>query len=487
MSFVSPEKIYITAQGGLLEGLLENAQTRKDQIYAVHAWLKEHSQVLVENLCIELGWSKAEAIEDMNTIFHSAEQLYCSLSLQADLRVEKSVKKGGQVSVHPRASGVALIVGSPRSPLSSVLLPFLSALAAGCTTISVPAEGANKMAKLISQCLTNTTNHQGVVVGHSQHLAYLTSQHFDVVTIPADAKYDDLIHRLTRENPSIRVLRPSRGKTFAIVDRSGDLASAAVHLHRVISAGAFRSSFRSPKVLLVDEFILNEFELRLGQLLAPGAAPIVNGTRPGGKANGQAKPAQGRGEIRSSKYSSKIAIFDRPDEMNFEVLRDTVSALFETTDTVVLVPTTSTENSIDLINAVNHPDLAPVLYSFSNSLEGEYFSKFVRAQQALINGIKPNSLTVEVPNTPTATLDLPYSVSDFSVNSPVYQVKPLGKGESPKSSVLVSKTLKKVKRSPFLGHSFFERGIVLGLVMALAGAGGSVYGAILLGKSLLGR
>lgn len=154
----------------------------------------------------------------------------------------------------------------------------------------------------------------------------------------------------------------------------------------------------------------------------------------------------------------------------------------------------------------NHPDLAPVLYSFSNSLEGEYFSKFVHAQQALINGIKPNSLSklsryktclpppsdlsttaVEVPNTPTATLDLPYSVSDFSVNSPVYQVNPLGKGKGLKSSVLTSNTLKKVKRSPFLGHSFFVRGIVLGLVLVLAGASGSIYGAVLLGKRLLGK
>lgn len=261
----------------------------------------------------ELGWSKAEAIEDINTIIHAAEQLYYSLSLQADLRVEKSVKKGGQASVHPRASGMALIVGSPRSPLSSVLLPFLSALAAGCTTISVPAEGARKIEELISKCLTNTTKHQGVVVGHSQHLAYLTSQHFDVATIPGDAKHDDLVHRLTRANSSIRVLRPSRGKTFAIVDRSGDLASAAVHVHRVISAGAFRSSFRSPKVLLVDEFVLDEFELRLGQLLARGAAPIVDGTGPGGKANGQAKPAQGSGKVRNSKYSSKIAVFDRTE------------------------------------------------------------------------------------------------------------------------------------------------------------------------------
>ncbi|KAB2569091.1 Beta-apo-4'-carotenal oxygenase [Lasiodiplodia theobromae] len=312
---MAPTDVWKTVQASWVEGRLENVIERKKQLAALHGNLTRLQKK--DGLDSKFG-----ALKELDFIISVVAELHNSLDIHATQNTEKSLAVGNKATTLLRPLGVALIIGSEAAPLSSCLLPFAAALAAGCPTV-VAAPGSNKQAvSYLREILGSGIDGEACVVtvidGQDDEIVW-TRLHFDVASIPDSDPESTVAKALRQANPFIRILQPLPGHRIAVVDRSAaNLDQIAAQLSR--AATSHRTSI--PKIMLVDEFTTQALEASLSSFAS-------------------------RSEAKSSFVEILSGVGAAKDSSSF-ALKLTGNEFGEAIE-LLFIPTTSMEDSISLV------------------------------------------------------------------------------------------------------------------------------------------
>ncbi|KAL4881893.1 hypothetical protein BJY04DRAFT_217958 [Aspergillus karnatakaensis] len=460
---MSSGQVYQKARAAWIAGVADNATYRKAQLFVLHNGLQRNAARLIEALSDDIGWGKELAIAACNVVLRALRSIHESLSLESDLHTERAISKGGSSEHRNLSVGVTLILGSTVNPLLSLLLPLVGSLAAGNSSILILPEKCNAVNRFVADLLRDTVDHEVVQLLPTQMISSLTGHRYDTVALgPRDSQL--VLERFKQLSPTTHFLQPVSGQAVAIVDRSADLHSAATYLHHAVATSPAASLQGRPRVCFVNEFVLTSLAGRLVACWASKHVPLSD--KPSALPSTESILISASGQTTVKK------------QLCHPVSAAGIIAALQTVDktSLLLIPTTSNTHAIDLLNAIHENELAPVLYAFSASPEGSFFSRFARAQATFINTIPSSALVSWFPQTPNETISVPYSPSDFAVNHPVFQDQPLKASQGLSRAVLDSTRLKPPTRKPRLGFTFFEKGIFLGLGEFLVTVGVVVYG-----------
>jgi aldehyde dehydrogenase (NAD+) len=158
--------------------------------------------------------------------------------------------------------GVALIMGSWNFPVSTLIGPFVEAIAAGCCAILKPSELAPETSKMMSK-LINTLDPDcfTCIEGGVETSIALTSSKFDVIAFTGSTEKGKLVAASAAKN-LVPCLLELGGKSPAIVDDSCDIEIAA----QKIAFGRFANCGQiciSPDFVLCSKQVIEKFTLKL--------------------------------------------------------------------------------------------------------------------------------------------------------------------------------------------------------------------------------
>ncbi|KAK0640524.1 hypothetical protein DIS24_g9268 [Lasiodiplodia hormozganensis] len=312
---MAPIDVWKTVQASWVEGRLENVIERKKQLAALHGNLTS----LQKKGGLD---SKFGAPKELDFIISVVAELHNSLDIHTTQNVEKSLAAGNKTTTLLRPLGMALVIGSEAAPLSSCLLSFAAALAAGCPTV-IAAPGSDKQAvshlrDIMGSGIDGEACVVTVIDGQDDEVAW-TRLHFDVASIPDSDPESPTVKTLRQTNPFIRILQPLPGHRIAVVDRSApNLNQIAAQLSR-----AATSHWTSiPKIVLVDEFTIRALEAALSSFAS-------------------------RSELKSSFAEILPGVGVAKDSSSF-ALKLTGNESGEAIE-LLFIPTTSMEDSISLV------------------------------------------------------------------------------------------------------------------------------------------
>jgi hypothetical protein len=213
---------------------------------------------------------------------------------------------------------------------------------------------------------------------------------------------------------------PSHNRTYAVVDRTSDVKTAAQEL--VAARFAFGgSSPYAPDVVLVNEFVKQDFL----QAVAEESRKLTSGTKTLSDAKGKSSGASRTTDAIEAlkKADSRLQIISQePSATVVELVTRRPEMLETKTSAPVLIIHTikSLDDAIDFIGSA---DSAPALaaYHFGNPQVGKYLAQFVDARVSFVNHI-PRELLVGPAHPSAYAVDLStsYSVDMFTLARPAF-------------------------------------------------------------------
>lgn len=460
---------YDVALTASIINVLENPISRKKQLFSLYELLVRDFKVLREAVRTDLQWTDDVATAAINQILGAIEAVYPEISLAEELELEQKLSAGASIEHIEQPLSLTLIIGSGQNPLGSTLLPLVGALAAGSVSIIVQPEGTDKTSSTLSTILSQAVDHEGVQTVPASALDKLLRSRFDAVVVPPS--YDTkAIRQLQSVNAAIRVLQPGSGLVAAIVDRSADLYSASVQIRNAFWKNESGKLFGGPKVVFVDEFVLDDLQEHLRDRQKGFTAHRPTKT--------SAKPATYVLRI-STRYQASTIASPAPSPLSADSVKELLGDTSIAKDSILIVPTTSTDHTLDMLNLLIGDKVAPAVYVFSTGSEVSFFSRFLRSQVILANSIPPWALVNWIPQSPNATSTAPFHPRDFINSYSVVQFEPIKK-ESEESQSMPKKAILKVdkRKETGLKLTFFERGIIIGGVGVLVGTPVAIYAII---------
>lgn len=213
---------------------------------------------------------------------------------------------------------------------------------------------------------------------------------------------------------------PSRNRTFAVVDRTSDVKSAAREL--VAARFAFGgSSPYAPDLVLVNEFVKQDFL----QAVVDESRKLSSAARIYGDAKG--KPSS------ASRVSNSVEALKKADSNLNTIIQESNAVVLELptrssellqvkTEAPVLAAHTI-KSLDDAIDFISNADSAPALaaYHFGNPQVGKYLAQFVDARVSFVNQI-PRELLVGPAHPASHPVDpsTRYTVDMFTLARPAF-------------------------------------------------------------------
>jgi hypothetical protein len=213
---------------------------------------------------------------------------------------------------------------------------------------------------------------------------------------------------------------PSHNKTYAVVDRTADVKTAARELVAARFAFGGTSPY-APDLVLVNEFVKQDFL----QAVTEESRKLTSGAKSFGD---EKDKSSGASRITSAievlkKADSRIQIISQePSTTVVELVTRRPEMLEAKTSAPVLIIHTikSLDDAIDFIGSA---DSAPALaaYHFGNPQVGKYLAQFVDARVSFVNHI-PRELLVGPAHPSAHAVDLStrYSVDMFTLARPAF-------------------------------------------------------------------
>ncbi|KLO97335.1 uncharacterized protein LW93_3313 [Fusarium fujikuroi] len=488
---------YRTVSAAWAEGRLENVLQRQKELALLHSNIKSSSTNLITAICDDLQTSKASAADELQLALDSIKRLYDDLDFPSTLAKEKQVKNGASSSSNLIPLGPVLIDPSPYSPFLSVIAPLAAAVAAGSTAIVLATSASDNLNTELRTVINKSLDVEAFAIteGSSADIRReLSKQYFGAAALQDLSLRDDLFTSLHKKNPLIRVLSPPSGISAAFVDRSvQDLEAVASHL----VASGYRTSrdnpLRTPRLVFVDEIHI----LQLRKLIRAGAGADASLSF-----SNNGDEAQALDKFLTSKFPNSkrnlpkhvsghlpaVIVLDNSDATVAEHVQKAAELLAHSDNGLLLVPIRSLDHGIDIVGKINGNNPSQATYIFASSEASSYVAMFTNTLQVFINTIPQWSLSTVAPSTPFLESRLLYRREDFSVNKPILQesVHHVDSVSAEKQSAwsLVSHHLQlgKIKQHKGGRLSYFERGLLVGLVLsliAISGTGIGIYRGIL--------
>ena len=269
----SPAAVEIQAQ---LSALRQRAadlrstpwQLRRDKLKALRSTFVARRNLLRQALATDLGRPNAETdiIEYMPVITELDDAVRHVRRWATPQRVATPIwLLGARSEVRPQPKGVCLIIAPWNYPVSLLLGPLVSCIAAGNTAVLKPSEFTPSVSSYVRELLGTIFAEDEVLVveGGREVSERLLEQRFDHIFFTGSPRVGSLVMAAAAKAPTSVTLELG-GKSPAIVHRSADIADAA----RKIVWGKFVNAGQTciaPDYVLTEESVSAELTAALVQ------------------------------------------------------------------------------------------------------------------------------------------------------------------------------------------------------------------------------
>jgi beta-apo-4'-carotenal oxygenase len=252
---------------------------RKVQLRKLYWGIKDHGAQLEEALMRDLRKSAYES--RFTEIDWTANDCMFMLdNLDAFAKDEVApvpfVFKPNKVRIRKEPLGSALIIGTYNFPFMLTVVPLVGAIAAGCTAVLKPSEGAPNVAMVIKSIVESCLDPEAyrVVIGAVPETTALLDQKWDKIFYTGSANVARIICKRAAENLTPVTLELG-GRNPAFVTRNADLKLAAKRLlwAKTLCAGQV---CLSQNYVLVERETVDEF---IKQLNAASKQAFPNGAK----------------------------------------------------------------------------------------------------------------------------------------------------------------------------------------------------------------
>tara|TARA_B100000965_G_scaffold74388_1_gene58773 strand:- start:68 stop:1459 length:1392 start_codon:yes stop_codon:yes gene_type:complete len=241
-------------------GQTSTFEWRIKQINKVNKLLDENKTAIINNLYLDLGKSKIEALaeillikEEINLVKRNLRSWMRAKSFKTPFYLFPSSSK---VIFEPL--GCVLILGPYNYPLLYILKPLINVFSAGNTAIIKPSEKCIEISKLLKKLADKYFQNDVLVTieGNYKQSEKLASSNFDHIFFTGSSDTGKLIMKSASKNLTPLTLELS-GTNPVLVLKNADLKIAA---KRIIWGKFFNSgqSCMAPNHIFVEKLILNK-------------------------------------------------------------------------------------------------------------------------------------------------------------------------------------------------------------------------------------
>lgn len=267
----------------------KDLEYRKVQLRKLYWGIKDHGAQLEEALMrdlrksayesrfTEIDWTANDCMYMLDNLDKFAKDEYPDVPF---------VFKTNKVRVHKEPLGSALIIGTYNFPFMLTVIPLVGAIAAGCTAVLKPSEGAPNVAMVIKSIVESCLDPEAyrVVNGAVPETTALLDQKWDKIFYTGSANVARIICKRAAENLTPVTLELG-GRNPAFVTRNADLKLAAKRLLWAKTLCAGQVCLSQNYVLVereaVDDFIkqlnaANKQAFPQGAKASPDLCRVVN-------------------------------------------------------------------------------------------------------------------------------------------------------------------------------------------------------------------
>ncbi|KFY28342.1 hypothetical protein V491_00524 [Pseudogymnoascus sp. VKM F-3775] len=475
-----------------IDGRTENVRHRQNEIQKLHLCLRENATAILSSISKDTdGGSSAIDVEseiEYWLTMNAVEQQYEGLDFEASIKKEYLIATGTNNQSRRIGKGVVVIRPTTHTRFYSIIVPLVTAVAAGSCTVLELADTMLNVDSVLKDLLPKALDPDTfcIINGilHGQENVFLIDQ---------TAKSNVFSTNQLSSNSSARVI--------AIVDRDADIEYAAKTIVKARFSFQGTSPY-SPDLIVVNEYIKGEFIeacSRYARKFFPFASKSI-----GARNNNfiETKKALKDAEDRGRATTSGTSVFKIVD------IHDRSSPIIKMKISGYFLPVISSSSLIDSVHISKLGFDLLALYTFSDPATAKFLSQHLNALTSFANSI-PSHILVG-PAAPNTAIPPPphhkYSTDMFSSPRPQYIALPapssdlaliddvLARFDEPagQSSALVklrrkvvgkdgkaAKLLKPKKAQPKGSQlGFFEQGIVLGVGLVLTAVVSTVVGGV---------
>ena len=262
---------------------------RRRQLERMKTMLVEHEADFLDALAADLGKPRLEAwASDIAVVINEVE--YALRHLGSWTKPEREriplAQRPGRATVHPEPYGVALVIAPWNYPIHLLLLPMVSAIAAGNAVVGKPSEVAARTSAALARVVPEYLDPESVAVveGGVGETQALLAERFDYIFYTGNGRVGRIVMQAAAEHLAPVTLELG-GKSPTIVDDSANMAVAA----RRIAFGKFLNAGQTcvaPDYVLVTRSRETELVAQLSRAVrdfygtdparSPDYARIVN-------------------------------------------------------------------------------------------------------------------------------------------------------------------------------------------------------------------
>ncbi|KAG6359157.1 hypothetical protein INS49_012677 [Diaporthe citri] len=267
----------------------KDLEYRKVQLRKLYWGIKDHGALLEEALMRDLRKSAYESrFAEIDWTANDCMFMLDNLDKFAKDEIPDVpfVFKPNKVRIHKEPLGSALIIGTYNFPFMLTVVPLVGAIAAGCTAVLKPSEGAPNVAMAIKLIVESCLDPEAyrVVNGAVPETTALLDQKWDKIFYTGSANVARIICKRAAENLTPVTLELG-GRNPAFVTRNADLKLAAKRLLWAKTLCAGQVCLSQNYVLVereaVDDFITqlnaaNKQAFPQGAKASPDLCRVVN-------------------------------------------------------------------------------------------------------------------------------------------------------------------------------------------------------------------
>ncbi|KIW07200.1 uncharacterized protein PV09_02066 [Verruconis gallopava] len=453
-------------RSSITDGIAITPRYRERQLASLHTNLSAKREALLDALYDTLALSKPEATVEYTLTLDAIKTFHDRCDPQICNEEEYSIANSKDYKNQRSPYGYAYIVPPKRGSLYATIVPIAAAIASGNAVLLQRSSQGNSLVSQLEKILHKALS--------AETFAYVDRDPFD----PKFQQNRGLLFEAqspASATSSFRRICCPNSRTAAIVDRSGDMRVAARDLVQARFAFGGSSSY-APDIVLVNEFKIKEFSEAVVEVGLRYLSQGVNGTS-SNRGNGAAeteldKTLEKIGTTLVSGDRGKVVLLRSRD---LQLLVQKI-----TTPTLIILPISSMDDAIDLLNSGENTLLANYVYAAPPA--GKYITQFVRSSASFVNHI-PAELLVgyAAPNGFYPSVHPRYTTEMFSTPSPTVINKTpsskaiddfishAGSRQRKHFETLYNVTLKQMKEpwGPKIG--FFEQGFLFNASFILCG------------------